>query len=930
MDTDFVPEPSFLVRTLGYFRDPQVAFVGTPQIYGNTEHSLVARGAAEQLHNFYGPMLQGLSGIGMSLMVGANHVVRVAALKNVDHYAAHITEDLITGMKLHANGWKSVYVPLALAVGEGPFTWEAYFNQQMRWAYGCFDILFRHSPKLLRKMSLRWKLHYFFLMQHYFSGLSMALSTALLGLYFAFGIRAANVDLPKFMVIYSFAILSIWLASLWLQRFHISWQDESHLYLAGTIINIAAWPIYFLAFVTALFRHRLTYKVTPKGNNGEPSKTPLGLFLPHLVFGGIAVAGLASSFFTHRQSTIMIFWALSSAVLMFSVPFFETIVSCASRMYASLDVFGRRLYRGLSPSAGMPSVNHELPGSTSKPDDQVSGAPSVTLAAGKLSSQTKEKLLDCLFLGSAVFASMILYVEQLGFYSDDWSFIGNFTTSANQSLVGLIQTATTPNTLMRPMQNSYDALLFLLFGLHPLGYQLVNGVVFLAIVILFYLVLRRLNLFRSLAVAVPLMFALLPNYATDRFWYAAFQVNLSLLLYLTSLYCGLRAIAGDTKRVITWKAVSLVSLLLSVLSYEVVLPLTLVNLLLYLSPHRGSSDKGRKRSPSQAAFIALNLIVFAYLIIFKAATTTRLGKLNLPGDVERVVLSTIHTNFGTWGVGLPHIWAESMSRHSSPATLFVAAALGVAIWAYLYYLLSRPPRVLLRRAYLRNLAISGFAIFLAGYAIFYTNNKIGFSPTGIDNRVAIVAALGVACTFVGGIGWLIRFIPSERTFRFLFSILIAVVCTGGFLAIDTMASYWIDAGKKQQAVLTDIRNYFPELPSGSTLILDGVCPYSGPGIVFESQWDLVGALQAYYHDGTLRADIVTPRLQVKHDAIYTQIYTFQARYPYHYPMYIYNFKNKGIYLIRDSDSANDYFQRFNPDHDNDCPPASAGNEVDIF
>ena len=89
----------------------------------------------------------------MANMIGANHVVRVAALNDIRFYAGHLTEDLLTGMRLHAQGWKSVYVPEPLAVGEGPETWKAYFTQQMRWAHGCMDILRWHTPTLAKKMS---------------------------------------------------------------------------------------------------------------------------------------------------------------------------------------------------------------------------------------------------------------------------------------------------------------------------------------------------------------------------------------------------------------------------------------------------------------------------------------------------------------------------------------------------------------------------------------------------------------------------------------------------------------------------------------------------------------------------------------------------------------------------------------------------------
>lgn len=935
IDTDFVPDPDFLVRTLGYFRDPKVAFVGTPQVYGNTGQSLVARGAAEQLYNFYGPVLQGLSGIGMPLMIGANHVVRVAALTEVDHYTAHITEDLITGMKLHADGWQSVYVPQTLAVGEGPLTWEAYFTQQMRWAYGCFDILFHHSAGYLKKMSWRWRVHYFFLMQHYFTGLAMAMSVGLLTLYFAFGIRASNVDPVKFLVIYSFVILSIWLASLWLQRFHITWKNESHLYAAGTIINIAAWPIYFLAFVTALLGRRLTYKVTPKGQEDDgPSKIPIRLFIPHLVFGSIAAVGFASSFATHRQSPIMLFWAVSSALVLLSLPLVETIATGLTRLEARLHTIGTRLYSlvtDLSATSGSGSGGARR----ARPATAPVAAPAAIWSRAwwayhMTGEDVAEKLADCGFLSLVVMASCAMYVGRLGFYSDDWAFLGNFSTAANTSLAGLIRIATTPNTLMRPMQNVYDAALYFAFGLHPLGYQLVNSGVFCGVVVMFYLVLRRLRLPRAMAVAVAAVFAMLPNYSTDRFWYAAFQVNLSLALYLASLYCGLRAVDRRTKRVMSWKAVSLMSLVLSILSYEVVLPLAIVNLALYLRPFgRSGAGEARKR-PSQAVFVAINIVVVAYLVVFKAVTTTRLGQLNFPGDALGIMKLTIATNFGVWGIDMPRIWAENLTRYASPQSIAAAAGLGLAVGGYVFWMLAGNSKVLPPRWYLRNLVLWGAGVFVCGYAIFFVNNKVGFSPTGIDNRVAIAAALGIACMCVGGLGWVCRLIPNVQWSRLVFCAGIATVCSGGYLTLSTMASYWAEASMRQQAILTDMRTDLPMLASGSTVFLDGVCPYAGPGIVFESQWDLAGAMEVYYHNADLRADVVTPRLKVKADAIYTQIYTFPARYPYVYPTYMYNFKDRGVYLIRDATSANDYFATFDPDHNNGCPPAVAGNGVSIF
>ncbi len=312
IDTDFVPNPYFLTTTLGFFRNPKVAFVGTPQVYGNLDDSIVARGAAQQTYSFYGPILRGLHGVDSTLMIGANHVVRVAALKDIGLYRAHLTEDLLTGMTLHSRNWTSRYVPHVLAVGEGPSTWAAYFNQQTRWAFGCIDILFRHTPKLIGQMRAKQARYYFLLQQHYFTGLTMVLGLGLLSLYAWFGWTPGSMSLQAVLVFYGTLVVWQWLVAQWLQQYYVDPKHESGLHLSGGIINIAAWPIYFMALVGVLRGKRMTFKVTPKGES-LPAPTPLSFFAPHLVFGGIAAADIAGALATNHDSPIMLFWMVTSA-----------------------------------------------------------------------------------------------------------------------------------------------------------------------------------------------------------------------------------------------------------------------------------------------------------------------------------------------------------------------------------------------------------------------------------------------------------------------------------------------------------------------------------------------------------------------------------------------------------------------------------------
>lgn len=326
IDTDFIPRKDFLTKTLRYFSDETVGFVGTPQIYGNIKDSMIAHGAAQQTYSFYGPLLRGMSGIESSMLIGANHVLRVDALKSVDHYSAHITEDLLTGMKLHADGWKSVYHAEPLAIGEGPTSWKSYFSQQKRWAYGCMHILFRHTFSLIRNMKLRQAIYYYCIQQHYFSGLAMVLGVISLGLYFYGGFISTNIPFDMFITAYVTIVLLFVLIDLWLQRYNARPSFEKGIMWYGMYVGIAVWPVYFQAFYMLLKRKKLRYKVTPKGKKVKKKDMSVMLFAPHFILGTFALGGALSSFYTDRDSPLMLFWGFLTGIGLLVVPVLPYIV----------------------------------------------------------------------------------------------------------------------------------------------------------------------------------------------------------------------------------------------------------------------------------------------------------------------------------------------------------------------------------------------------------------------------------------------------------------------------------------------------------------------------------------------------------------------------------------------------------------------------
>jgi cellulose synthase (UDP-forming) len=77
LDADQIPEPEILDRTLGYFDDPQVAFVQTPQYFYNVTDG---DPFGSQAPLFYGPIQEGKDGWNSAFFCGSNAVLRREAL----------------------------------------------------------------------------------------------------------------------------------------------------------------------------------------------------------------------------------------------------------------------------------------------------------------------------------------------------------------------------------------------------------------------------------------------------------------------------------------------------------------------------------------------------------------------------------------------------------------------------------------------------------------------------------------------------------------------------------------------------------------------------------------------------------------------------------------------------------------------------------
>ncbi len=369
VDPDHVPADNFCERLLGYFRDPDVAFVVAPQVYGNYD-SFLTRAAESQQYLFHSVVQRAGNRQECAMLVGTNNAMRISALKDIGGLRDSLTEDALTSFVWHsrrnpATGerWKSVYTPDVLAVGEGPVSWTDYFNQQLRWSRGACDLMLNDFWRRGQRLGWRRRLHYSLIFAYYpsvaLAWLVGALNTAL---YMLTGAGTLEVTGRTWLMLYVDAGLLQLAIYFWNRRHNISPHEEAGSSGAsGMFLSVLTIPIYVAALFGALRRKKAEFEVTPKDVTVSPDTRRT--FRRHHRWALALTAALAISFpLGHGQ------WGLrawcASAVLVCLAP---TLIHLA----------GRRSRKATRPSAQPASVPVQPPRSAPTVIDLT--APELTL-----------------------------------------------------------------------------------------------------------------------------------------------------------------------------------------------------------------------------------------------------------------------------------------------------------------------------------------------------------------------------------------------------------------------------------------------------------------------------------------------------------------------------------------------------------------------
>lgn len=274
-DADFVPHPDFLVETMPFFADENVAFVQTPQTYGNL-HTIIARGAAYMQTVFYRFVQRGRNRSNAAFCVGTNVIFRRCAIDEIGGiHTDSKSEDVWTALTLHEHGWRSVYISDVLAVGDAPETVEAYSKQQLRWATGGFEILLTHNPlSPRRKLTADQRIQYFVTATFYLTGICPLLLLLVPPLEIYFDLRPMNLSITAgTWALYYFGFYGMQILLAWFVMGSFRWETLT--------LATASFPIYAKALWNVIVGKDVGWQAT---GAKEKRSSAFGFIIPQLLF----------------------------------------------------------------------------------------------------------------------------------------------------------------------------------------------------------------------------------------------------------------------------------------------------------------------------------------------------------------------------------------------------------------------------------------------------------------------------------------------------------------------------------------------------------------------------------------------------------------------------------------------------------------------
>jgi cellulose synthase (UDP-forming) len=298
---------------MGYMEDPKMAFVQTPQYYGNKDRNALTRASWEQQELFFGPICQGKNRMNATFWCGTNAVMRRDAILEVGGVPeANIAEDFLASLFIHQKGWKSLFIPEVLAVGLAPTDLASYWAQQFRWARGSLEVIFKHNPLAKRGLTWAQRWQYLYSAGYYLNGLVVLIDAVVPLFVLLTGMLPVKDATSNFMV-YFFPFIFFTL--------YLLMRSTAYTVTFRAIqLSMSTFFVFILATVSAALGLKSAFKVTSKT---EREGNFLFYALPNIIYAAIGLSVVAYAVISHGLTPAVV---TNSAWVLFNIIFFASFI----------------------------------------------------------------------------------------------------------------------------------------------------------------------------------------------------------------------------------------------------------------------------------------------------------------------------------------------------------------------------------------------------------------------------------------------------------------------------------------------------------------------------------------------------------------------------------------------------------------------------
>jgi cellulose synthase (UDP-forming) len=264
-DADFVPTTNFLQRTVGFFQNPNMGLVQTPQTFYNADPIARNLGLEDILtpeeEVFYRQVQPIRDGAGSVVCSGTSFVVRRQALKEAGGFVTDsLSEDYFTGIRLTAQGYKLVYLDEKLSAGLAAETIADHASQRLRWARGTLQAFFIDAnPLTIPGLTFLQRLAHLEGLLHWFTSISRVGFLLFPFAYAFLGVIPLQATMHEMIYFFLPYIVAQFSTFAWLNG-----RSRSAL-LSDIYSLVLAFPLAFTVLRVMLNPFGRGFNVTPKG-----------------------------------------------------------------------------------------------------------------------------------------------------------------------------------------------------------------------------------------------------------------------------------------------------------------------------------------------------------------------------------------------------------------------------------------------------------------------------------------------------------------------------------------------------------------------------------------------------------------------------------------------------------------------------------------